>query len=417
MKNVDFLIIGGSAAGTTAAETIRDHVPQASISIITDEPHEQYSRVLLPHYLRHKVAREQVYLKKPAWYEERKIELLKGDRAQSLEVSKKTVKLSNGQDIVYGKLLIAGGGDVVRLGVPGADLVNILYMRTIEDADKIIAACGGSKKGVVVGGGFIGMEFISAFKLNGVEDVTVLVRDPYYWAKKLDEVSSKALVAVLERQGVKVFCGEDTERFEKRGSTSFVGAVVTKSGKKFEADVVGVGIGIKPIVEWLEGSGIKINHGIVTNEYLETNLPDVFAAGDIAEFHDVLFGRQHMLGNWANAASQGATAAKNMCQEKTVFETASSYSINFFDGACTFIGVTDADFADEIISRSPQEGKVTRIFIKTIGGVMRAVGATLINNPVDAWPLTVAVRDKIDISAHKDKFADPAFDLKSLIEQ
>src|SRR3989344_7271852 len=129
MKNVDFLVIGGSAAGTTAAEVIRQLKPQASISIITDENHEQYSRVLLPHYIRGKVQREQVFLKKANWYLGKNIELVKGTKAVSLNPESHIVTFGDGEQIQYKKLLIAIGGDVNRLNITGSDLANILYLR------------------------------------------------------------------------------------------------------------------------------------------------------------------------------------------------------------------------------------------------------------------------------------------------
>src|SRR3989344_2723198 len=158
MKSTDFLIIGGLAAGTTAAETIRNLKPAASISIITDEDHELYSRVLIPHYIRGKVERQQIFLRKPQWYPDNKIELVKGVKAQGIEVSKKTVTLSNGQEIQYGKLLISTGGYVVPLKISGSDSKNIFYMRTVEDADAIIKASKQAKSAVIIGGGFIGLE-------------------------------------------------------------------------------------------------------------------------------------------------------------------------------------------------------------------------------------------------------------------
>src|SRR5579872_4701199 len=324
MKIVDFLIIGGSAAGTTAAEVIRGLKPDAAITIVTDENHEQYSRVLIPHYIRHKVQREQVFLKKGEWYAEKKIELTKGVRAQSLDSSKKVVKLSNGEEIQYGKLLITVGGYPIKLDVPGAG-GNVLYMRTVDDADAIVEVASKAKSGLIVGGGFIGLEFSSGMKKNGVENVTILVREPYFWSFKLDEDSSEVLVSVLEKNNIKVLCGEEVERFEEGRGTYSV-SVITKSGVRLDADIVGIGIGIKSDFSWLESSGIGINRGILTNEYLETNLPDVYAAGDCAEFKDVIFDRQHIIGNWANATSQGSAVGKNMAGVKTVFETASSYS-------------------------------------------------------------------------------------------
>lgn len=430
MKRVDYLIIGGSAAGTTAAEVIRGLLPDSIIKIITDENHEQYSRVLIPHYVRHKVTREQIFLKRPQWYGDKKIELVKGVGAEKLDWKNHLVGVSNGDEYQYGKLLIAVGGKVIPFDAPGANLENILYMRTIEDADKIIEVSRQSQRGVIVGGGFIGLEFTSCFKKNGVGDVTVLVKEPYFWQGKLDEASSKVLVSTLEANGVRVVVDEEVNGFE--GSEKVL-AVTTKSGKRYDAEVVGVGIGIKSDLEWLKDSGIKIGRAILTNEYLETNLPDVFAAGDCAEFYDVVFERQHVMGNWANGTSQGNTVGKNMAatslggpkvdfegQGRAVFETASSYSINFFDppagGFCSFIGVTEDKFADEVVSRgSVEEGRLTRIFIKTINKVMRVVGATIINNPAEVGPLSTALRGRVDILSYKEKLPDQSFNLVGLV--
>lgn len=451
MKSVDFLIIGGSATGTTAAEVIRSLKLDSSIVIVTDEDHEEYSRVLLPHYIRHKVNREQIFLKNSDWYNHKNIELVKGARAIGLEPKSHSVKVSSGEEYKYGKLLIAIGGYVIKHPAPGADLENILYMRTVEDADKIIEVAKKSKKGVIVGGGFIGLEFCSCFKKNGVDDVTVLVKEPYYWQGKLDEQSSRVLQQTLERNGVKVLTNEEVVEF--RGSTPKAEevasgveplTVITKSGKTLEANVVGIGIGIRSDLSWLEGSGIKINQAIVTNEFLETSLPDVYAAGDCAEFKDVIFDRQHIMGNWANATSQGSAVGKTMSGQRAVFETASSYSINYFDpstssgpggGFCSFIGVTDEKFADEVVSRgSVEEGKMTRIFIKGFtsrgstpkadekaSGVeplkdqLRVVGATVINDPSQVASLTMAVRNKVGVSEYKEKLTDQSFDLREII--
>src|SRR3989344_1935728 len=284
MKIVDFLIVGGSAAGTTAAETIRNNLPDSSITIVTDENHEQYSRVLLPHYIRGKVTREQVFLKKPSWYGEKNIELLKGMRAEGLEVSRKEVRLSNGEGYKYGKLLIAIGGEVIKLNVPGADSANVLYLRTIDDADMVIEASKKSKRGLVVGGGFVSLDFATGFRVNGVQEVTILTRDPYFWSGHLDLESSRIMKNLLLANGVEIMTSEEVDFFEGENSVS---GVVTKSKKKLEADVVGVGIGIKSDLEWIVKAGIKTNRAIVTNEYLETNTGDIYAAGDCAEFHDV----------------------------------------------------------------------------------------------------------------------------------
>src|SRR3989338_1121483 len=423
MKSTDFLIIGGSAAGTTAGETIRNLQPQTSITIVSDEDHEFYSRVLIPHYIRGKVSREQIFLRKPQWYPDNKIELVKKTKAVKLDSQNHTVNFSSGEQIKYGKLLISIGGYVVPLKIPGSDSKNIFYMRTVEDADAIIKAAKQAKSAVIIGGGFIGLEFTSCFKVNGVSDVTLLVREDYYWKGKLDKKSAQVLSNTLKKNGITIETNEEADHFDYSNNQS---VVVTKSGNKYQADVVGVGIGIRSDLSWLDGSGIKIDRAIVTNEYLETNVPDIYAAGDCAQFKDVIFEREHILGNWANATSQGNAVGKTMALtspkapegqagQRTVFETASSYSINFFDGSCTFIGVADEDYADEIIVRGSVENhKMTRIFVKTINNVMRVMGATVINSTPDVAPLTVAVKSKVDISQYKDELANAGFDLKNL---
>jgi len=427
-KNVDFLIIGGSAAGTTAAEVIRLLNPQSSVSIITDENHEQYSRVLIPHYIRGKVQREQVFLKKPGWYEEKGIKLTKGIKAVSLEPESHRVTVDDGEQIEYKKLLIAIGGYVNKINIPGSDLADILYLRTIEDADSVIEAAKKSKKGLVLGGGFVSLDFATGFRVNGVQKVVILTRDPYFWSGHLDPESGRLMKNLLSANGVEIMTQEEADFFEAGGPEGplarRVRRVVTKSKKKIEADIVGVGIGIKPDLEWLTKAGIKTNRAILTNEYLETNIADVYAAGDCAEFHDVFFERQHIMGNWANATSQGAAVGKTMVHsassgqvgQRTVYETISSYSDTFFDNSYSFIGVTDEKFADEIIVRgSVENNKMARIFIKKMNGISRIVGATVINDPAEVAPLTVSVRNKIDILKFKNRLSDQAFDLKEML--
>lgn len=418
MNKYDFVIVGGSASGTTAAETIRNLKPDATIAIVSDEPYEQYSLVLIPHYIRGKISREQVFLKKPPWYGERKIDLLKGICSQSLEVSKKTVTLSNGEQIEYGKLLITVGGRVVPFNVPGADSKNLLYMRTIEDADKIIETAKQSKKALIIGGGFIGLELASCFLKNGVSNITALVLEDYYWQGKLDSESGKVVTGVLAKNRIKIETKVEISHFDTVDGV--ITAAIAKDGRRFEVDVVGVGIGIRPDLAWLKESGIGVDRGILTNEYLETNVSDVYAAGDCAQFWDVIFERQHMLGNWANATSQGSAVGKTMCGERTVFETASSYSISFFDppanGSCSFLGVTDEKFAEQIVVRgSAADGKISRIFVKKYGAINRIVGATVINNAAEVAPLTMAIKNKVDVSEHVADLGKAEFDLKLLM--
>ncbi len=431
MKSVDFLIVGGGVTGTTAAQTIRGLRPDSSVVILSDEPYELYSRILLTSYIRGEATREQVFLKRNEWYQENRIDLVKGVSAQKLDANAHTVECANGDVYQYKKLLLALGARPIKLNVPGSELGNISYMWTIEDAEEVINALKGTnesrrpggpltRRGVVIGGGFIGLEFAHAFKVKGIE-TTILDGSEYYWGNRLDKQSSQVIQNILEKNGISVIAGEMVEKFVgSRENPQNVGKVITKSGKEFGCDLVGVGVGIKSDLGWLEGSGIKIDQGIVTNEYLETNLGDVYAAGDCANYYDVIVEGQHLVGTWANAATQAVAVGKTMTGVKTVFEAVCAYTARFFESTCSFVGMTEADFADEVVTRGTvAEGKISRIFLKNYpstssGSMTRIVGAIIANNFGEVAPITDAIKNKVDVSQNRDKLADANFDLHSL---
>lgn len=412
MKSVDFLIIGGGAAGTTAAGVLRALKPQASITIISDENYEMYSRVLLPNYIRGEITRDKVFLKNVPWYEQNRVELVKNNKAEKLVPGEKFLETESGEQYKYGKLLIAIGAKPIQLKCAGADLGNIFYMWTLDDADGIIKASKMAKRGVVIGGGFIGLEFAHSFKDRGVE-TTILDAAPYYWGNRLDAKSSKVIQNLLEANGIKVICSDGVERF--LGANGKVGKVVTQSGQEFNCDLVGVGIGVRSDFSWLGDSGLMIKDGIVTNEYLETNLADVYAAGDSVCYFDLFCKAPHLVATWANATTQGAAVAKTMSGVRTPFEAVSSYTINFFGGSCTFIGMTEDGFADEVCERgSVAAQKLSRFFLKNIGGQLRMVGATLVNAASEVGLVTSIIKNRVDLSRKKEKLADLDFDLKEL---
>ena len=338
MKSVDFLIVGGGVTGTTAAQTIRGLRPDSSVVILSDEPYELYSRILLTSYIRGEATQEQVFLKRNEWYQENRIDLVKGVSAQKLDANAHTVECANGDVYQYKKLLLALGARPIKLNVPGSELGNISYMWTIEDAEEVINALKGTNESRRPGG-------------------------------------------PLTRRGVVIGGGD---------------------------------------LGWLEGSGIKIDQGIVTNEYLETNLGDVYAAGDCANYYDVIVEGQHLVGTWANAATQAVAVGKTMTGVKTVFEAVCAYTARFFESTCSFVGMTEADFADEVVTRGTvAEGKISRIFLKNYpstssGSMTRIVGAIIANNFGEVAPITDAIKNKVDVSQNRDKLADANFDLHSL---
>lgn len=414
-RRYDFLILGGGIAGTTAAETIRKNQPTATIAIATDESERLYSRVLLPHFLRQKVALDQLYLRSPESYAQNKIELLISHRAKEINMTEKSVSFESGEKVFFGKLLIATGGHVRRLEVPGSGLQGIFYLRTIADVKAISEQVSQVKKAVVIGGGFIALEFIHAFGVRGLHTV-LLVREPYFWQKNLDEQSGKLLERILSQHGIEILVSEELDRFEGEWNAE---VVVTKTGQRIEGSIFGVGVGIECDLSFTGGTGLLLDGGgVVTDEYLATNLPDVWAAGDVAYFEDVVLRSRHRLGNWTNSMMQGQTAGHNMSHSSgpsnssglKVFETVSAYSISFFDANLTFLGDTDRQAAEVTILRgNDQDGNMAQIFFR--GGVV--VGATLINRMSDRAVLSDLIKGKIKIGDPK-VVSDLNFDLSGL---
>lgn len=417
MAKKDYLIIGGGIAGTTAAEFIRMHDSSGSISIIMEEPEFLYSRVLLPHVLRDQVPLERLYIRKEEHYKEKNIELIKGTRVNKVDTQKGEVELSNGEIIRYEKLLVASGVKVNRLDISGKDLKGVTYMRTVADVKQIKELMENAKNGVVIGGGFIGIEFAQTFVKFGIK-TTVVMRDPYFWSHVIGENIGKLISQILQKNEVEIIAEDQPKEFVGKDILS---QIKLKSGKSLLTDIVGVGIGVHMDLNYLKESGIEINKGVVTNEFLETNVENVWAAGDVAEFNDTLFDKHHTLGNWSNAAAQGKVAGPNMVVgwrppaggEREKFETVSAYTIGVFDNSFTFMGDPTSDKTTGLIERGLlRENKLGRIHIR--GGVV--TGAALLNLPTERRPIENLIKNRVNIEASKDKLADSSFDLNSLVE-
>lgn len=407
MTKINYVIIGGGIAGTTAAEEIRAHDQNSSITIITEEPDRAYSRVLLPHFLRNENTLESLFVRTPQSYQEKNIQLLTNTRVVKVDSVTKQVTTAENQIYEFDKLLVASGGKVNKLPTKGADLPEVVYMRTLEDIKKIKQIISQSREAVVLGGGFIGIEFAQSFIKNGLK-TTAIIREKSFWEPVVGENSGKLLSQLLVDNGVQILTETQVTEFTGQGKLT---GVKTDKGTEVKADMVGVGIGIHLDIDYLKDSGLTIKKGVVTNEFLETSTPGIWAAGDIAEFYDPVFKRYHALGNWANASAQGRVAGLNMAGVKTAFETTSMYSINIFGSNFSFLGDPMVDPTTEIIERgSLADKKLGRLLIRD--DVI--VGTSLINLPVDRNALTKLIKNKTKITQSKSKLTDLTFDLSTI---
>lgn len=380
-----YVIVGGGIAGTTAAEELRKLDPDAEITLVSEEEHPVYSRVLLPHYVKGKVPRERVFLKKAEWYDAQNIEWLPGMRVKLLDDHNKFVLLSDGRELPYDKLLLAVGGEVRHLD---EDMRGVSHFRTLDDADhmlQLIRELPAGARGAVYGGGFIACEYINIFAHFQIP-TTVILKGDRFWSRVLDAESAKLIEQRLIAGHVEIVKGAKEIQLE---GTRTLERVKTPS-ERISCAMLGVGIGIHPELEWIRDAGVEIGKGIRTNAFLETNISDIFAIGDGIEFDDVIVGRPLLAGNWMNAIMQARAVAKTMFGDRTEFRLVSSYATNVLGLEIIFIGDTDPTAADEVkIRGSVAEGGVAQLLTRH----GRLVGATLVNRNTDRAWITKAIQE------------------------
>lgn len=400
----DHVIIGTGIAGTGAAEVIRQRQPEASILLVGNESHRLYSRVLLPHLIRGK-AEETVFLKKADFYVQQRIETAFGVTATKIEPQSKTVHLSDGRAVEYGKLLIATGGAARRLDCPGADAADPLSFQTLDDARRIAASMTGSA--VVVGGGFIALELLMSFAHHGIP-ATVVVRGDGFFSRTLDPEGRKRVMDVIRAQGIEIKTRAEVIDIETDGARKVIHLDTSES---LDCTALGVGIGLDLSIAWLQGSGIEVAKGVVTNDRLETNVPDVFAAGDVAEYEDTLAGRRHVVGNWTNALLQGKHAGLMMTGENRPFEALTSYHIACFGLPIGFFGATGIENSERIV-RKCDNGSILQFFVSD----SRVIAATCVGPLAERPGLTALLSSKKNLSERElTALADSSIPLASLV--
>lgn len=406
MKTYDHLIIGGGIAGVTAAETIRENDSRSSIAIVSDESYPLYSRVMLPAYLKKKISREQLFLRKADDFFNKKIDLHLKEKVSFADFRKKEIGLANRTIIGYGKLLIASGGRASGWGRP-EDQDIIYRLQTLDDADRLFQALNEIKQPLVVGASFISLEFLEIFVANGITP-SVLIRNNHFLEKILDPVGGEILQSNFERYGVRIQSNDSVAGIKKINEGKI--EITTKGLRKIEGDAIALGVGIERNIGFLTNSGIDLGEkGIRTNEFLETGQEGVYAAGDVAEFYDLILGAHQVVGNWTNAFLHGKRAGLNMLGRREPFKNVTGYSITNLGFQITILGYLGKEL--EIITRAEvKTNQYERFFIKD--GVL--VGAALVNRFQDKPHLAKLIENKIRIEEFKDKLRDFKFDIGNI---
>jgi 3-phenylpropionate/trans-cinnamate dioxygenase ferredoxin reductase subunit len=368
---VDHLIIGGGHAGASAAATLSGVPGSGKVLLVSAEPEYPYQRYLLSkQYLRGQRSRERLALRPAKTFEANSGAFRLGTSVLGLDADCKRVHLDTGEEIQFGKLLLATGASVRGLPVPGGDLPGVYYLRTLADAETLRQAMAPGRRVIIVGGGFIGAEVAASFTQQGLQ-VTVVDVAQTLWAHLFGEQLGRFFHEMLQKHGVQVLAPAHVEEF---GGDGHVERVVLQGGDVLPCDFVVVGIGVRPETALAEQAGLPVDKGILVDEYLQTKMPDIFAAGDNARFYSPLFETSLRIEHWDVAGQQGQTAALNMLGRHEPFDKVPYFFSELFDVWLEFLGY--APHWDQLVLRRSEPEKFTALFIKD-GWVH---GALLVNN-------------------------------------
>jgi len=299
------LVVGSSAAGIAACEAAREHAPECSITLVTADACPQYSRPLLPYVLAGRIGPPEMNWRADGYLEnELGVRVMRGVRATRLKSDAGAVALDHGAELTFDRLILATGARGATLSIPGANLAGVCAFRNLADLETIDRLAGPGRRAVVLGGGNVGLQACEALRARGM-NVTVVVTSPHLLSQMVDAEAGRRVGELFVRHGLDVRTGHDAIEIVGEGR---VEGVRLDDGELIGADLVIVGKGIRPNVEWLRGSGIKIARGIVVDLCGRTSLPGIFAAGDCAEAIDPLTGRSSISGIWPVAYEMGRAA-------------------------------------------------------------------------------------------------------------
>ena len=347
MNESKFVIVGGGmVAGYAAKQLVELGLSSGELAILSADTSVPYERPPLSKgFLAGRDTEESIRINAEDFYREHGIEVRLGCRITGVDPEHKRLSLLAGGDFRFDKLIVATGAHARMLDIPGAELANVQYLRSLDDSKAIRQRARDVKRAVVIGGGFIGMEVAAVLAQKGIE-ITMILREDRIWKQFFSPQMSRFFEAYYTARGVRFVKMAAVRELRGDGTVS---SVVLGDGQSIASEMVVAGIGVRPVTELLVNSGIEVADGVTVNEYLETSASGIYAAGDVASYQDVLFQKRRRVEHWDNAVSQGQYCARALMGERTPFQHVPYFFSDVFDLSYEFWG--DPSVADKIIHR------------------------------------------------------------------
>jgi len=408
-----FVIIGNSAAGIAAVEAIRQKDRESKIIVISDEQYNSYCRCLISYYLAGDIRKESIFYRPESFYKENNIELLLNKKVTTVSPKKNRITLLDKSQIDYDCLLIAtGGSPKFPQDIKGIKKREVFGFRTLNDANNIEGLLPVTKSACVLGGGLIGLKAAYALKKRNIE-VKVVVKSKQVLSQMLDPEAAGVIQNKLEENGIEIILGEDV--VEIIGDAD-IKAIKLDSGKVKAATLVIVGKGVSPNIDLVKDTDVKVSDGVIVNNLLQTNIPNIYAAGDVCESFDLTLGQLSINALWPIAVEQGKIAGSNLTGEKIFYEgSVGMNSIEFFGLPAVSLGIIklkDHEAIEEIKIRDQNLNTYKKLILKN----NCLIGAILVGNINNSGLYLRLIKERVDVSSFKDRLLGENFGYPDIID-
>ena len=409
VRHLDFVLIGGGLAAGNCARWLRESGADGQILLVGRETDPPYNRPPCSKgYLQGKESRSDTLFRPADWYAEQQIELLTRASVLKLDTDSRTIKLSNKEEVSFEKALLATGANVRRINAPGCELDGIHYLRTLPNSDMIREDAAG-KRVVLIGGSYIASEVAASLTELG-SSCSLVMLEPVTLSRGFGDQAGRFFQNRLEDHGITVFGEDELERLEGAGGR--VTRVITKSGRELDADVVVMGIGAVPDVTLARGAGMTLGDsgGVAVDSCLETAVPGIFAAGDIAEYDSPVHGRRLRVEHWDVAFNQGKTAALNMLGHNQPHDVVPYFYSDLSDWASLEYVGPALDWDQEVVRGSIDDGEFSIWYLRD----GRVAAALAVGRSADLAHAARLISSHADVGAQIGELEDVSSDLAAV---